>query len=72
MVGEEEPVVEVSQAADRRDLPPVCSGRGGSEPAEPEHLSRPSQLNATDRAQRAALNLANLATCAMVSRSPER
>lgn len=28
-------------------------------------------MNTTDRAQRAALNLANLATCAMVTRSPE-
>ncbi len=28
--------------------------------------------DATDRAQRAVLNLVNLATCAMVTRSPER
>ncbi len=31
-----------------------------------------SQLNATDRAQRALLNLANHATCAMVPMPPER
>lgn len=29
-------------------------------------------MNATDRAQRALLNLVNLATCAMVPRPPER
>jgi hypothetical protein len=55
------------QEADRRDPPQACFGRGGSEPAAFKRSSRLFQLNATDRAQRALLNLLNLASCAMVS-----
>ncbi len=58
--------------ADRRDPPQACFGRGGSEPAAFKRSSRLFQLKATDRAQRALLNLLNLATCAMVPMPPER
>ena len=58
-------------AAERRDPPRGCSGRGGSDLGTKSPWGSPP-ADATDRAQRALLNLVNLATCAMVPRPPER
>jgi hypothetical protein len=65
-------VMVVAARAAQLALPAACSGRGASEPLPLSSTIRLAQRIAKDRAQRALPNLANLATCAMVTMPPER